>query len=160
KLPGGCFASDRSRQRAAELVKALDSTFSAAVAEANRVGPAHHIDFLSLAGAFKGHELCTSEPWVNWLGAVGPELGHPDSMGQYAMAKAVRHWLDAHKTGAGPCAPASSVAGIVDDSGSMDQNDPAGIRRQAIELLLAKPNEQSRTVGAIEFAAGAGPLFA
>lgn len=63
-------------------------------------------------------------------------------------------------TTAPSCRPASSVAVIVDDSGSMAGNDEANLRRRALELLLTKPSGLARTVGAVEFGDDAGPLFA
>lgn len=59
-----------------------------------------------------------------------------------------------------PCEPASSVAAIVDDSGSMAENDPAAIRRRAIELLITKPSTAGLTMGAVEFGTYASSLFA
>jgi len=58
------------------------------------------------------------------------------------------------------CAPASSVAAILDDSGSMQWNDPEAIRRSAMELLITKPSSQSKELGAVEFGEEAGTLFA
>lgn len=58
------------------------------------------------------------------------------------------------------CVPAQSVSVIVDDSDSMAESDPLGLRRRATELLLTKPTGQQRTVGAVEFGGEAGPLFA
>lgn len=58
------------------------------------------------------------------------------------------------------CVPATSVSVIVDDSGSMERNDPRRLRRRALELLLTKPTGQHRTVGAVEFGEDAGSLFA
>ena len=55
--------------------------------------------------------------------------------------------------------PANDIAAIVDDSGSMEDNDPLNIRRSALELLITKPAGQSRTLGAVEFGTDAGPLF-
>jgi hypothetical protein len=78
-------------------------------------------------------------------------------MGQLAMAVRVRDWLKARR---GACAPADNVAAIVDDSGSMDDNDPGNIRRRALELLITKPEAQSRTFGAVEFGSDAASLFA
>jgi len=58
------------------------------------------------------------------------------------------------------CVPASSVATIIDDSGSMARNDPQRIRAQAMQLLLSKPASASRAVGAVEFGESAATLFA
>lgn len=58
------------------------------------------------------------------------------------------------------CEPASSVAAIVDDSGSMAASDPAAIRRRAIELLITKPSTADLIMGAVEFGTDASSLFA
>ncbi len=59
----------------------------------------------------------------------------------------------------GLCTPADNIAAIVDDSGSMEENDPLNIRRSALELLITKPGGQARILGAVEFGTEAGPLF-
>jgi Cutinase/von Willebrand factor type A domain len=58
------------------------------------------------------------------------------------------------------CVPATNVSVIIDDSGSMDINDPDAIRRRAAELLITKPASQARTIGAVEFGGDAATLFA
>lgn len=58
------------------------------------------------------------------------------------------------------CRPRSNVSLIVDDSGSMEDTDPAAIRTQAIKLLLTKPSTQLKTIGAVEFGNDASTLFA
>jgi Mg-chelatase subunit ChlD len=57
------------------------------------------------------------------------------------------------------CTPAQNVATIIDDSGSMSENDPLDIRAAAMQLLLTEPTGQGRTIGAVEFGDEAGPLF-
>lgn len=58
------------------------------------------------------------------------------------------------------CTRANSVAAIIDDSASMGGTDPQKLRRRAMELLIAKPGGEGRTLGAIEFGSEAVPLFA
>jgi len=61
--------------------------------------------------------------------------------------------------GAEACAPAGSIAAIIDDSVSMRESDPREIRRSALELLITKPSSQGRELGAVEFGSDAEPLF-
>lgn len=154
KTVDGCWAGKTTRKRATALIADLDATFADAAREAGA-------DFLSVATALKEHELCTSDSWMHRLhpgSASGyQEQGHPLLMGQLAIANRVRKWLNAQGRA---CTPSADVSAIVDDSGSMLDNDPEGIRRRALELLLSKPAAQSRTFGAVEFATEAGPLFA
>ncbi|HUB98920.1 MAG TPA: cutinase family protein [Solirubrobacterales bacterium] len=75
-----------------------------------------------------------------------------------AAAQKVAEWLGLRKTRA--CAPASNIAAILDDSGSMENSDPLNIRSAAMQLLITKPGGQGRTLGAVEFGDEAGPLFA
>jgi hypothetical protein len=64
------------------------------------------------------------------------------------------------QTPAAPCEPATNVAAIIDDSGSMSGTDPAAIRRRAIELLITKPSTADLTMGGVEFGSFATTLFA
>jgi len=57
------------------------------------------------------------------------------------------------------CAPANSIAAIIDDSSSMDENDPREIRRSAMELMITKPSNQGKELGAVEFGSEADILF-
>jgi hypothetical protein len=75
-----------------------------------------------------------------------------------AAAKKVAEWLGLRRTRS--CTPAKDVAAIIDDSGSMEENDPLDIRSAAMQLLIAEPGGQDRTLGAVEFGSEAGPLFA
>lgn len=164
--PGSRFEScgwltDAEKSRVWKLEDELNTTLSQAAASAG-------VSFVSIRDALKGHELCTADSWVNPLGAAHPsnvsDEGHPNARGQRAIADTVRN---AEATGAGTvppppagCTPASNIAAIVDDSGSMALNDPLNIRSSAMQLLISKPGGQSRTLGAIEFGGEAGPLFA
>lgn len=161
-VPSGCRFSLRSRGRAEELIGALDDTLRTAAASAS-ASSSHPVEFVSIAGALRDHELCMKDKsWVYPIGVHGgQQRAHPAPMGQLAMANAVRTWLEAHPVaGAAQCTPSDNVAAIIDDSGSMSSNDPQGIRRRAMELLLSKPAAQSRTFGAVEFAGSSAALFA
>lgn len=172
--PGSPFTecgwlTDKEKPRVWKLESELDSALATAAIAAG-------VTFVSISQALKGHELCTDDSWVNpvaspssaatfhgWKPQKSNHQGHPNARGQRAMADAVR---SAEDTGAGAlpppppgCTPADNIAAIVDDSGSMDDNDPLSIRRSALELLITKPGGQSRTLGAVEFGTEAGSLF-
>lgn len=72
-------------------------------------------------------------------------------------ARKAAEWLDLRRSRT--CAPARSIAAILDDSGSMSENDPLNIRAAAMQLLITEPAGQDRTLGAVEFGDEAGPLF-
>jgi|GEM_PF-7127884 len=74
-----------------------------------------------------------------------------------AAARKVAEWLGLRR--GRPCAPAKSVAAILDDSGSMEINDPLNIRVAAMQLLISEPGGADRTLGAVEFGTEAGSLF-
>ena len=171
--PGSKFTNcgwltDKEKPRVWELESALDSTLAQAADSAG-------VTFISISEALRGHELCTPDSWVNPVAGSGavirpgllpklsPHQGHPNARGQQAMADAVRKAEDVGAGAVPPpqagCSPATDVAAIVDDSGSMEDNDPLNIRRSALELLITKPGGQSRTLGAVEFGTEAGPLF-
>jgi lysophospholipase L1-like esterase len=153
----GCgWITDAEKPRLQHLQRALDRALRLAAGD---VG----VDFVSIRDALDGRELCTRKSWMvpitarfrDWLGH--PEQGHPNADGQVAIAVEVGSYL---KRTSKSCAPASTVGAIVDDSGSMADNDPAGIRRSALELLITKPSGQGRELGAVEFGTNAAPLFA
>jgi len=58
------------------------------------------------------------------------------------------------------CKALSNVEVIVDDSLSMRRADPLQLRRQAIDLLLTKPRNVGKVVGAFEFGSRGRQLFA
>lgn len=68
--------------------------------------------------------------------------------------------VEERRANAAGCLPAQSVSTIVDDSLSMSTSDRRKIRLRAVELLLRKPTNQGRVLGAVEFGADAGELFA
>jgi uncharacterized repeat protein (TIGR02543 family) len=145
------WLSEADLSRYDDVAAAFDATLAAASSNAGA-------DYVSLRGAFKGHELCTGTSWIRALGnGLSKQQGHPLKEGQTAMAIKVLQWLNQHR---GQCQAASRVAAILDNSGSMDDNDPENIRAQAMQLLLTKPGNQARTFGAIKFGDDAETLFA
>ena len=58
------------------------------------------------------------------------------------------------------CLAADNVEMLVDDSGSMSESDPQLLRRQAVELVIAKPRNQGEILGAYEFGDSGDQLFA
>jgi hypothetical protein len=72
-------------------------------------------------------------------------------------ARKVADWLSLRRSRS--CAPARSVATILDDSGSMEENDLLNIRAAAMQLLITEPGGEDRTLGAVEFGSEAGSLF-
>ena len=127
--------------------------------------------FISIREALRKHELCTKDPWVKPITSAKDagirnkqQMAHPTEPGQRAIAALVTDKLSA--TAGVPvvspagCVPAASIAAIVDDSGSMDTNDPQNLRRRALELLITKPGGGDRTLGAVEFGTYANTLFA
>jgi cutinase len=73
-------------------------------------------------------------------------------------AEKVADWLGLRRSRT--CTPATNIAAILDDSGSMGENDPLNIRAAAMQLLITEPSAVDRTLGAVEFGDEAGPLFA
>ncbi|HJZ38387.1 MAG TPA: cutinase family protein [Solirubrobacterales bacterium] len=72
-------------------------------------------------------------------------------------AEKVADWLGLKRTRS--CTPVTNVAAILDDSGSMSENDPLDIRAAAMQLLITEPTSIDRTLGAVEFGDEAGSLF-
>jgi hypothetical protein len=58
------------------------------------------------------------------------------------------------------CRAARNVEAVIDDSGSMGDTDSEELRRQAIELMLAKPRNAGEVLGALEFGSTANQIFA
>lgn len=75
-------------------------------------------------------------------------------------AVAIAAFAPSPAIGAEACAPAGSIGAIIDDSSSMIDNDPREIRRSALELLITKPSNQGKELGAVEFGSEADLLFA
>ncbi|HEX8085756.1 MAG TPA: hypothetical protein VF529_15805 [Solirubrobacteraceae bacterium] len=57
------------------------------------------------------------------------------------------------------CKAVTNVEIIVDDSFSMRRQDPDELRRDALELLITKPRNVGKVVGAVEFGTTVNPLF-
>jgi hypothetical protein len=58
------------------------------------------------------------------------------------------------------CAAVTNLEVVVDDSLSMRRADPEELRRQAIDLLLTKPRNEGKVIGAFEFGSFGRQLFA
>lgn len=52
---------------------------------------------------------------------------------------------------AATCTPANNIEAILDDSGSMSVTDPDNNRVSALKLLISKPGNTAKTLGALEF---------
>src|SRR5215210_7096448 len=61
---------------------------------------------------------------------------------------------------AAACVPKTNIEAIIDDSGSMFDNDPTTLRVRAMELFIDNPTNDQRTLGAIEFGSDAFAVFA
>jgi hypothetical protein len=57
------------------------------------------------------------------------------------------------------CVAATNIEVVIDDSGSMIGNDPDALRSQAVELLVGKPRNEGKVMGAIEFGGESAVLF-
>lgn len=143
------------QKRADRFSQKLDAALAGAATDAG-------VDYVSMRDVLSGHELCTGKSYIRAIGGKPGDVtgdqqqAHPLKEGQVLMALQVLRWMKDHRPA---CTPASSVAAIVDDSGSMADSDPENIRRRALELLLTKPTNQTRTFGAVEFGSDAGILF-
>jgi hypothetical protein len=60
---------------------------------------------------------------------------------------------------AAACVPKDNIEAIIDDSGSMFDNDPTTLRVRAMELFIDNPANDKRTLGAIEFGSDAFAVF-
>jgi hypothetical protein len=60
---------------------------------------------------------------------------------------------------AAACVPKQNIEAIIDDSGSMFDNDPTALRVRAMELFIDNPANDARTLGAIEFGSDAFAVF-
>lgn len=137
------------------LEQEMDALFGASAGAAG-------IEYSSIRGALAGHELCTGDTWMRKILAGHAvldrkEMAHPTKDGQNAMAMKVRTFLK--NSIPSNCVSRTNLAVIVDDSISMADNDPDGIRTHALEYLITKPSGQARTMGAIEFGGSAATLF-
>jgi hypothetical protein len=100
------------------------------------------------------------------LGAVAPG-GKASGGGAYAVfapqpvppAPPLPPDPGAQEEAAAGCHAAQLVEVIIDDSGSMEDTDPARLRARAVSLLLAKPRNIGKALGAVEFGDLADELF-
>jgi hypothetical protein len=60
---------------------------------------------------------------------------------------------------AAACVPKQNIEAMVDDSGSMFDNDPTALRVRAMELFIDNPANDKRTLGALEFGSDASGVF-
>jgi hypothetical protein len=58
------------------------------------------------------------------------------------------------------CTPATNIEAIIDDSGSMSGTDFNKLRAQGLKLLIAKPGNANKTLGAVEFGDSVATVFA
>ncbi len=72
---------------AAGIVAALDAAIEAAVARSDGA-----VEYVDVTDAFDGHELCTTESWLNPVG-LGAGYSHPNAAGQRALEVAVAEAL-------------------------------------------------------------------
>ncbi len=81
----GCnWLSSTNRQLANALVAAIDQQLAIAASTAG-------VTYISTLNALSGHELCTSDSWLNPIGLAGNTAydAHPNAAGQQALASAV-----------------------------------------------------------------------
>jgi hypothetical protein len=60
---------------------------------------------------------------------------------------------------AAACTAVTNIEAIVDDSGSMSATDSNRLRVAALDLLISKPQNAKKTLGAVEFGSRADSLF-
>ncbi len=80
----GCgWLDDEDQSRAAAILAALDDAIRSAADTSEGA-----VEYVDVSDAFAGHELCTSESWLNPVG-VGAGYAHPNAAGQQALEEAV-----------------------------------------------------------------------
>jgi hypothetical protein len=57
------------------------------------------------------------------------------------------------------CFASNNVEAVLDDSGSMGSTDPLRLRKHALELILGKPRNEGKVLGAVEFGDTTGLLL-
>lgn len=83
-LPPEClWLSEAERPAAVAIVDRLNGAIADAAAVSER-----EVEFVDLADALAGHELCTEDSWVNAI-SLDAERAHPTADGYTAMAQAV-----------------------------------------------------------------------
>lgn len=75
-----------------------------------------------------------------------------------AAAALVQTGTSARRTAAA-CTAVTNIEAIVDDSGSMSSTDSNRLRVAALDLLISKPQNAKKTLGAVEFGTHADSLF-
>lgn len=63
------------------------------------------------------------------------------------------------RANAAACVPVTNIEAIIDDSGSMGGTDYNRLRKSAMDLLITKPGNANKTLGAVEFGTTATSLF-
>jgi hypothetical protein len=58
------------------------------------------------------------------------------------------------------CRAATNVEVVIDDSGSMEDNDPEELRREATELVITKPRSEGKVIGVFEFGSAGSQIIA
>jgi hypothetical protein len=58
------------------------------------------------------------------------------------------------------CRAATNVEVVIDDSGSMADNDPEELRREATELVITKPRSEGKVIGVFEFGSEGAQIIA
>jgi hypothetical protein len=61
--------------------------------------------------------------------------------------------------GAAKCTPATNIEAILDDSGSMVITDTGRLRLAGMNLIISKPANDKKKLGAVEFGSNASTLF-
>lgn len=67
------------------------------------------------------------------------------------LAAAAIGVFSAPASAATTCKPATNIEAIIDDSGSMSFTDASNNRTEAIKLLISKPGNAGKTLGAVQF---------
>lgn len=86
----GClWLSEPERRTLNRLAALLDRTIAESAEQAG-------VEYVSVLGSLRHHELCTRDSWIYPIGPFGGQLrGHPIRAGQRAIAAVVRPRLDA-----------------------------------------------------------------
>jgi len=96
-------------------------------------------------GAYDGGERDTGTAYV----VAGPKPAPPPPAPDPGVAEEI----------AAGCRAIGNVEVILDDSLSMRRADPLELRRKAVELLVTKPRNEGKVVGAFEFGSRGAQLF-
>ena len=81
------WLSATERQRIEDFTQKFNGVIASATAAAN-------VEFVTLGHLFAGHELCTSDSYLNDITAAGgQERGHPTAYGQRLIGETVARYL-------------------------------------------------------------------